>query len=141
MDWKTAEPCSRRNNFVFDALLYLKPGMYELRCGAWNKKLGWWSYRLGKSFMISVAFLIQYTSVTVRQTDRRTPPDGQYRAYAQRRAVICVFISAAGIPHCIPARDPQQSSPPQWRRSVVKYGGSGSVRSSHQTVSDYTIRQ
>jgi len=29
----------------------------------------------------------------------------------------------------------------QWHRSVVKYGGSGSVRSSHQTVSDYTLRQ
>ena len=30
----------------------------------------------------------------------------------------------------------------QMRRSVVKYGGggSGSVRSSHQTVSDYTLR-
>ena len=26
----------------------------------------------------------------------------------------------------------------QWRRSVVKYGGSGSVRSSQQTVTDYT---
>jgi len=29
----------------------------------------------------------------------------------------------------------------QWRRSVVKYGWSGSVTSSHQTVSDYTLRQ
>ena len=29
----------------------------------------------------------------------------------------------------------------QWHRSVVKYRGSGSVRSSHQTVSDYTLRQ
>ena len=29
----------------------------------------------------------------------------------------------------------------QWHRSVVEYGGSGSVRSSHQTVSNYTLRQ
>ena len=29
----------------------------------------------------------------------------------------------------------------QWRRSVEEYGESGSVRSSHQTVSDYTLRQ
>ena len=29
----------------------------------------------------------------------------------------------------------------RWHRSVIKYGGSGSVRSSHQTVSDYTLRQ
>ena len=29
----------------------------------------------------------------------------------------------------------------QWRRSVVKSRGSGSLRSSHQTVWDYTLRQ
>ena len=29
----------------------------------------------------------------------------------------------------------------KWRRTVVKSGSSGSVMSSHQTVSDYTLRQ
>ena len=31
--------------------------------------------------MISLAFWMQYTSVTDRQTDRQTPADSKYRAY------------------------------------------------------------
>jgi len=64
-----------------------------------------------------------------------------YLAVRGHCSIVLRLVTAVVSPICTNEALLRQASEAQWRWSVTKYGGSGSFRSTHQTVSDYTLCQ